>query len=341
MTGFVGGLLLARNHRAQATGRRIFADRDGRDRDSDHSAIPRRGITDVRPVLEAVATIERRTATAYSGAVDRFRRGWSSSESLAQLIERTILPELQRVKVLDFGLAEATTGVVATSSRRGSRRTDGSWPTSRTRAGGPRCTCGGCLLTADRWSISTHGGTSPISDGKGTELFYRSLDGTMVAVPVTLRESVAIGEPTSLFTERRESTCRRRRGAGRNTMCSPAVSSSWSSRARAARPARSPWSRTGRASSCGDRRAIAGTLTAQSPTCVIRSSGGSAVVKVFAGSRAISTTARVRGRPAVPPQGIRAARRLRSRQLAARPSVKRRVRLLTAEQVNRESTTRC
>jgi hypothetical protein len=58
-------------------------------------AIPLRGITDVRPEIERVIAVEDRTANAYRTAVDRFRDGRLTAEALAQLIDRTIMPELQ------------------------------------------------------------------------------------------------------------------------------------------------------------------------------------------------------------------------------------------------------
>ena len=55
---------------------------------------PLRGITDVRPEIERVVGLEDRTASAYQTAADRFRRGRITAEAVAQLIDRTIEPEL-------------------------------------------------------------------------------------------------------------------------------------------------------------------------------------------------------------------------------------------------------
>lgn len=68
-------------------------------------AVPLRGLSDVRPEIEGVIAVEDRTAAAYSTAVDRFRKGRITATALAQLIDRTILPEVRaaraRVEALD------------------------------------------------------------------------------------------------------------------------------------------------------------------------------------------------------------------------------------------------
>jgi membrane associated rhomboid family serine protease len=58
-------------------------------------SIPLRGVTDVRPEIERVVGLEGRTASAYQSAVDRFKKGRITAEAVAQLIDRTIEPELQ------------------------------------------------------------------------------------------------------------------------------------------------------------------------------------------------------------------------------------------------------
>ena len=62
------------------------------------AAVPLRGFTDVKPEVARVVAFEDRTATVYQAAVDRFTRGVESAEALAQVIERTILPELRSVR---------------------------------------------------------------------------------------------------------------------------------------------------------------------------------------------------------------------------------------------------
>lgn len=69
------------------------------------SVAPLRGVDDIRPEIEKVVAVEDRTASVYEAAVDRFRKGRVSAEALAQLIDRTIVPELQaaeaRLKTFD------------------------------------------------------------------------------------------------------------------------------------------------------------------------------------------------------------------------------------------------
>jgi eukaryotic-like serine/threonine-protein kinase len=55
--------------------------------------------------------------------------------------------------------------------------------------------------TPERWIVSTAGGTTPFWHRRGTELFYQAPDGSLMAVPVTLGRSLAIGEPRKLFDE--------------------------------------------------------------------------------------------------------------------------------------------
>jgi hypothetical protein len=69
------------------------------------SAVALRGIDDVRPEIELIVAVESRTAGAYEIAVDRFRSGRMTADALVQLIDRTIIPDLQaaeaRLKALD------------------------------------------------------------------------------------------------------------------------------------------------------------------------------------------------------------------------------------------------
>jgi membrane associated rhomboid family serine protease len=73
------------------------------------SAIPLRGVTDVKPELERTIATEDRTTATYRKASDRFKNGRITAEALAQLIDQTIVPELQ---VTDARL-KALTGVPA------------------------------------------------------------------------------------------------------------------------------------------------------------------------------------------------------------------------------------
>ena len=58
---------------------------------------PVNATADVRPELERVIAVEYRTAGLYDEAVARFRKGRLNAQALAQLIEKTIVPELQAV----------------------------------------------------------------------------------------------------------------------------------------------------------------------------------------------------------------------------------------------------
>jgi len=95
-TGFIGGLVLARGviqykppvrRSAVATVSALVLALGW--------AVPLRGTGDVRGDIERVVAFEARTGGAYDAAVDRFRRGQVTAESLARLIDNTILPELQ------------------------------------------------------------------------------------------------------------------------------------------------------------------------------------------------------------------------------------------------------
>jgi hypothetical protein len=59
------------------------------------SAITLRNIADIKPEIARVLAIEERTAAAYQSGSDAFRKGRLSADGLAQLAERTIVPELQ------------------------------------------------------------------------------------------------------------------------------------------------------------------------------------------------------------------------------------------------------
>ena len=58
-------------------------------------AITLRNIADIKPEIARVLAIEERTAAAYQSGSDAFRKGRLSADGLAQLAERTIVPELQ------------------------------------------------------------------------------------------------------------------------------------------------------------------------------------------------------------------------------------------------------
>ena len=57
-----------------------------------------RGVTDVRPELQRLAATEERTASIYEKAVAQFRLGAMSAKALAQVIDRSIVPELRAAR---------------------------------------------------------------------------------------------------------------------------------------------------------------------------------------------------------------------------------------------------
>ena len=63
------------------------------------SAIPLRGFTDVKPAIAQVVAFEVKTATAYDKAVEQFKLGVMNADALAQIIDRTILPELHAIRL--------------------------------------------------------------------------------------------------------------------------------------------------------------------------------------------------------------------------------------------------
>jgi len=94
--GFVGGLLLTRCvHERKPPPRRIAVALAAAITLVMLFAIPLRGIADVRPEIGRLVALEQQTAGAYQGAVERFKKGRMTAEGLAQMIVRSIVPELQ------------------------------------------------------------------------------------------------------------------------------------------------------------------------------------------------------------------------------------------------------
>ena len=60
-------------------------------------AMPLRNIADVKPEIARAIATEERTAGVYQSAFRSFRKGEITAETLAELAERTIMPELQAV----------------------------------------------------------------------------------------------------------------------------------------------------------------------------------------------------------------------------------------------------
>ena len=100
-------------------------------------AIPLRGIADVRPEIERLISVEDRTATDYKAAVDRFKTGRINADALVQMIDSTIMPELEaadaRLKAL--GRVPAEHQPLVASAEEYLRLRDESW---RLRAEGLR-----------------------------------------------------------------------------------------------------------------------------------------------------------------------------------------------------------
>jgi hypothetical protein len=61
-------------------------------------AIHRQGLIDVRPEIERLLAAEERMARTYQAAVNQFKLGTINAEALAEVIDRTIKPELQMVR---------------------------------------------------------------------------------------------------------------------------------------------------------------------------------------------------------------------------------------------------
>jgi len=62
------------------------------------SAVPLRGVTDVRPEISRVIAVEASTVGVYQTAVTQFKLGTVNAEALAQVIERKITPELHAMQ---------------------------------------------------------------------------------------------------------------------------------------------------------------------------------------------------------------------------------------------------
>lgn len=95
-TGAVGGLVLSRGIAEQKPPlRRLGVATAAALVLAVAAAVPVRGIADVRPELARLVEVENTTTTTYQAAVDRFRKGRMSADALADVIDRTVVPELQ------------------------------------------------------------------------------------------------------------------------------------------------------------------------------------------------------------------------------------------------------
>jgi rhomboid protease GluP len=74
------------------------------------SAVPLRGVADVRPEIARLVSVEESTAKTYEVMIPKFRNGQASTEALALVIDKKIMPELQsaraRLKAIDGVPAE-------------------------------------------------------------------------------------------------------------------------------------------------------------------------------------------------------------------------------------------
>ncbi|HEX9366163.1 MAG TPA: rhomboid family intramembrane serine protease [Vicinamibacterales bacterium] len=97
--GFTGGLVVARGWtREKPAGGRAAVLMAATVVIVVGAAVPLRGILDFRPEVARIAAVEERTAGAYDEAVAKFRLGRIPAKGLIQLIDRTIIPELQGVR---------------------------------------------------------------------------------------------------------------------------------------------------------------------------------------------------------------------------------------------------
>jgi hypothetical protein len=71
------------------------------------TAVPLRGVIDARPEMAQVISVEDRTASAYETVRDRFTQGRITAEKLSEVIDRTIVPELEKTRAR----VKALTGV--------------------------------------------------------------------------------------------------------------------------------------------------------------------------------------------------------------------------------------
>jgi rhomboid protease GluP len=126
-----------------------------------------RGIRDARPEIAQVMELEERTATAYEEAVGRFRKGRISAQALVDMIERTIVPELEagraRVEALDGVPAEHQ--LLVTGAGEYFRLRDESW---RLRAEGLKKTNMRRLQEAERATAASLDALRKVTEAVGT-----------------------------------------------------------------------------------------------------------------------------------------------------------------------------
>lgn len=95
-TGCAYGLLLSgRISEGRPAPRRVAGALAGTFLGAAAIAIPLYGITDVRPEIARIVSIEEGSSAKYEAAVQRFRKGVITARQLADVIERTIVPEFE------------------------------------------------------------------------------------------------------------------------------------------------------------------------------------------------------------------------------------------------------
>jgi rhomboid protease GluP len=99
--GFAGGFLVARGiTREKPAVRRALMVAAAAVLVAVAGAVPLLGgVIDARPEIVKIAAFEERTAATYDVAVDKFKRGRITPDALSQIIDRSILPELQSISV--------------------------------------------------------------------------------------------------------------------------------------------------------------------------------------------------------------------------------------------------
>jgi rhomboid protease GluP len=107
IVGIVGGLVLARNADNEEVphGKRVVVATVATLVIAAVTAVPLRGVTDARPEVLKLVALEERTAAAFKAADEQMRKRKMTASALANMIEGTILPELdqatERVASLD------------------------------------------------------------------------------------------------------------------------------------------------------------------------------------------------------------------------------------------------
>jgi rhomboid protease GluP len=105
-TGFACGLVLARCvGQTKPPARRIAATAAVAASIAIMTAVPLRGVVDVRPEVERLIALEARLTDTYDAAVRELTEGRVARQALAELIDGVMLPELQeaRVRIEAFG----------------------------------------------------------------------------------------------------------------------------------------------------------------------------------------------------------------------------------------------